>query len=83
MTLYPDKFDVMIYLLRNKDVLVAGIDPYKHYVEYGSAEGRKFDWGLVPINSETKNVTKNLLLRKIHTFFSRIRHGAVKIQRNK
>jgi hypothetical protein len=49
----PEKFDVMIYLLKNKDVLVAEIDPYKHYVQYGSAEGRKFDWGLLPINSET------------------------------
>ena len=46
-TLVPDKFDIMAYLLRNKDVLVANIDPYKHYVLYGYTEGRPYDWGLV------------------------------------
>ena len=40
----PDTFNAIAYLLRNKDVLVAEIDPYQHYVLYGCAEGRRFDW---------------------------------------
>ena len=51
-TQVPDTFNIMAYLLMNKDVLAAGIDPYEHFMLYGHAEGRKFDWDLSPHNSE-------------------------------
>lgn len=33
-------FDPEWYLLANPDVANAGVDPYRHYVEFGAAEGR-------------------------------------------
>ena len=71
-TQVPDKFDVMAYLSLNQDVLVAKIDPYKHYVQHGSAEGRRFDWGLLPINSETKNITQKRGVAIFAKDFSRL-----------
>jgi hypothetical protein len=67
----PENFDVMAYLFLNQDVLVAEIDPYKHYVQHGSAEGRKFDWGLLPFNSETKKASRNIcnFLKSMFYFF--------------
>ena len=41
----PDNFDVVAYLLINTDILFEGIDPYKHYLEYGREEGREFNFG--------------------------------------
>lgn len=37
----PDSFNVIQYLLINKDVLFSDIDPYMHYFLYGQNEGRK------------------------------------------
>ena len=34
-------FDAEFYLSSNPDVAAAGVDPLKHYIRYGSAEGRK------------------------------------------
>lgn len=34
------EFDIDSYLLSNPDVLVAGINPLMHYIEYGREEGR-------------------------------------------
>ena len=34
------KFDKRFYLANNPDVARAGLDPYKHYIEYGKLEGR-------------------------------------------
>ena len=36
-----DKFDAEWYLKRNPDVAMNGMDPYKHYVLFGKAEGRR------------------------------------------
>lgn len=36
------KFDPESYLTLNPDVRNAGVDPYRHYVEYGMREGREF-----------------------------------------
>ena len=35
------EFDVDAYLLANPDVLVAGMNPLMHYVQYGRSEGRQ------------------------------------------
>jgi hypothetical protein len=36
------KFDPERYLELNPDVKAAGVDPYRHYLQYGVAEGRRF-----------------------------------------
>ena len=38
---WSGEFDVDSYLLANPDVLVAGVNPLMHYVQYGRAEGRQ------------------------------------------
>ncbi|GJD76677.1 hypothetical protein [Methylobacterium goesingense] len=43
VTVFGKLFDRDFYLLSNPDILVAGIDPLKHFVEYGWREGRTFD----------------------------------------
>lgn len=35
------KFDPQLYLDLNPDVKAAGVDPYRHYLEYGIGEGRR------------------------------------------
>ena len=37
---FSRKFDKKFYLANNHDVAKAGLDPYKHYLEYGKLEGR-------------------------------------------
>ena len=37
---FSRKFDKKFYLANNYDVAKAGLDPYKHYLEYGKLEGR-------------------------------------------
>ncbi|MGZ8096651.1 MAG: hypothetical protein ACXWUD_10465 [Methylosarcina sp.] len=36
----PADFDVLSYLLLNRDVLHAGVDPIQHYIDYGKQESR-------------------------------------------
>jgi hypothetical protein len=36
----PADFDVLSYLLLNRDVLHAGVDPIQHYIDYGKQEER-------------------------------------------
>jgi hypothetical protein len=36
----PADFDVLAYLLINRDILHAGVDPIKHFIDYGIREGR-------------------------------------------
>jgi len=38
----PADFDVLAYLLLNRDVLHAGVDPIQHYIDYGKNEGRVY-----------------------------------------
>jgi len=38
----PDDFDVIAYVLLNRDVLLAGIDPVQHFIGIGMAEGRSY-----------------------------------------
>lgn len=38
---WSGEFDVDSYLLRNPDVLEAGLNPLMHYIEYGRSEGRQ------------------------------------------
>jgi hypothetical protein len=38
----PADFDVLAYLLLNRDVLHAGMDPMQHYINHGKTEGRKY-----------------------------------------
>jgi len=40
----PDGFDVIAYVLLNRDVLLAGIDPVMHFVAHGMAEGRAYSF---------------------------------------
>lgn len=40
--LIPDAFDKESYLSHNPDVAEAGLDPWKHYVDFGHSEGRKW-----------------------------------------
>ncbi|MBS3967994.1 MAG: class I SAM-dependent methyltransferase [Truepera sp.] len=37
----PKRFDAEWYLKQNPDVAMSGMDPYKHYILFGKAEGRK------------------------------------------
>ncbi|MHB8908670.1 MAG: glycosyltransferase [Syntrophales bacterium] len=37
----PKRFDAAWYLKRNPDVAMSGMDPYKHYISFGKAEGRQ------------------------------------------
>jgi hypothetical protein len=41
----PADFDVLAYLARNQDVLMSGVDPIQHYLEYGKSEGRLYKYG--------------------------------------
>lgn len=50
-TQVPKEFNSMAYLLLNKDVLLAEMDPYEHYTRYGYAEGRTIDWSIFSPNS--------------------------------
>lgn len=38
----PADFDVLAYLLLNRDVLHAGVDPIQHFTNYGRNEGRAY-----------------------------------------
>lgn len=38
----PSDFDVIAYLLLNRDVLFSGVDPYVHYAEFGQLESRVY-----------------------------------------
>lgn len=38
----PDDFDPLAYLLINPDVLIAGFDPYQHYILHGKSKGRLY-----------------------------------------
>lgn len=38
----PDGFNKDLYLALNKDVAEAGVDPFKHFLEYGWIEGRRW-----------------------------------------
>lgn len=38
----PQNFDAAAYLAANPDVAAAGVDPYKHYNQFGANEGRAF-----------------------------------------
>ncbi|MFM0152454.1 class I SAM-dependent methyltransferase [Paraburkholderia sediminicola] len=38
----PGDFDPLAYLLLNRDVFFAQIDPIQHFVNYGRAEGRRY-----------------------------------------
>lgn len=44
-----EAFDPVHYLLLNRDVLVAGIDPVLHYKKFGVAEGRNSAYNLTSI----------------------------------
>jgi hypothetical protein len=46
-----EAFDPIHYLLLNRDVLVAGVDPVLHYKEFGKAEGRSSAFNLTGIFS--------------------------------
>ena len=41
-----EAFDPVHYLLLNRDVLAAGVDPVLHYKEFGVAEGRDSAYSL-------------------------------------
>lgn len=38
------RFDAVHYLLLNRDVLAAGVDPFAHYDKFGRGEGRKTEF---------------------------------------
>lgn len=41
-TVLPKDFDGDVYLRLNPDVAAAGVDPEKHYLRHGHAEGRPY-----------------------------------------
>ncbi|WP_020562656.1 hypothetical protein [Methylosarcina fibrata] len=45
----PADFDVLSYLLINRDVLHAGVDPIQHYLNYGRNEKRAYNYHFEPI----------------------------------
>jgi hypothetical protein len=40
--LCPEDFDPQLYLLINTDLIKANVDPYEHYVNFGSIEKRRY-----------------------------------------
>lgn len=40
----PEDFDPFYYLVSNSDVLLAGMNPYEHFLHYGRGEGRPWTW---------------------------------------
>jgi len=43
--LLPSGFDPLYYLIMNKDLLIADIDPVEHYIQYGIKEKRRYKNG--------------------------------------
>ena len=41
----PSDFDPKIYLLLHEDVKEAGIDPVRHYLDFGINENRPYQFG--------------------------------------
>ena len=46
----PDDFRPQEYLSLNPDIRLAGIDPKKHYIEFGRKEGRLYNFDHTPRN---------------------------------
>jgi len=58
----PDDFNSVNYLILNSDVLYAGFDARRHYINYGAIEGRryKFDSPYQDTDSQTITVPVNI-----------------------
>jgi hypothetical protein len=54
----PADFDVLSYLLINRDVLHAGIDPIQHYIDYGRNEKRAYKYYFEPVPDPTQTDCK-------------------------
>ena len=40
----PSDFDVIAYVLLNRDILLAGLDPVMHFIAHGASEGRSYSF---------------------------------------
>src|SRR6202047_129708 len=59
----PPNFDPAAYLLANPDLLMARVNPYKHFLYHGSNEGRswRIDGDQTPARTRTSGLLKSLI----------------------
>lgn len=59
----PPDFDPAAYLLANPDLLMARVNPYKHFLNHGRAEGRswRIDGDQPPAPTRTSELLKSLI----------------------
>jgi hypothetical protein len=59
----PPNFDPAAYLLANPDLLMARVNPYKHFLNHGRAEGRswRIDGDQTPTRTRTPGLLKSLI----------------------
>jgi hypothetical protein len=59
----PPDFDPAAYLLANPDLLMARVNPYKHFLNHGHAEGRswRIDGDQCPARTRTSELLKSLI----------------------
>jgi hypothetical protein len=59
----PPNFDPAAYLLANPDLLMARVNPYKHFLNHGRDEGRswRIDADQTPERTRTSGLLKSLI----------------------
>jgi len=51
----PSDFDVIAYVLLNRDVLLAGLDPVMHFIAHGMSEGRSYSFHEKQASTDLEN----------------------------
>lgn len=59
MNLLPEDFDPNVYLRLHPDVKAAGVDPAKHYLEFGINENRKYKESIISLKTELAKYDSN------------------------
>jgi hypothetical protein len=69
----PPDFDAAGYLVANPDVLAARVNPYKHYLDHGRAEGRswRIDGSVPPARSRTAGDALDRVIWSVAKLFRR------------
>ena len=59
MNKLPEDFDPRVYLRLYPDVKAAGVDPAKHYLEYGINENRNYKEAIILLQTELAKYDSN------------------------
>lgn len=62
----PDDFDPAAYLALNEDLRRAGVDPVRHYLNHGHAEGRAYTAAMVALYPKLPDSYDHDGLRSVH-----------------